>query len=169
MIFNTKKNLFTPIQGRYKSVNPLRTAREFCFQYFFHLQLPVFENLKKDLQEDTQIHVLRENISQFKESTNTLLNDETNKFVEDQIIHTLKNYDQIEEIISNNLKNWKISRLSKVDHTNLLLAVNELCFTKQTPLTIVINEAVEISKKFGTKESPSFINGVLDSVAKNRT
>ena len=145
----------------------IRGAREFCFQFFFHLQLPVFESLKNDLSENDSIGNVRKSISEFKESTNTLLQDNENKYVEDQVINTLKNYKVIEETISKHLKNWKISRLSKVDHTNLLLAVNELCFTKFAPNVVIINEAIEISKKFGSAESASFINGVLDSVSKS--
>lgn len=147
-------------------MNNFRIAREFCFQYFFHLQLPVFESLKNDLRSEVQLGVLRASINEFKESTNTLLNDDANLFIEKQVINTLKNYSEIEVIITEHLKNWKLSRLSKVDHTNLLLAVNELCFTKTAPMKVIINEAIEISKKFGSLESSSFINGVLDSVAK---
>lgn len=125
----------------------IRSAREFCFQYFFHIQLPVFESLKSGLISSNSTDSLRSSVQEFKESTNTLLADKEDKFVMDQIISTLKNYQEIEDIISKNLKNWKLSRLSKVDHTNLLLAVNELCFTKYAPNTVVINEAIEISKK----------------------
>lgn len=144
----------------------IRSAREFCFQFFFHLQLPVFESMKNELIDQGSTKSVQNSINDFKASTNTLLADHENKYVQDQVIQTLSNYKAIEEIISSNLKNWKISRLSKVDHTNLLLAVNELCFTKFAPDNVVINEAIEISKKFGSKESPSFINGVLDSVSK---
>lgn len=150
-------------------MNHLRIAREFCFQYFFHLQLPVFESLKTDLKSNNKIESLRVSIEEFKSSTNTLLNPDANAFVETQIVEALKNYDKIEELISGNLKNWKISRLSKVDHTNLMLAVNELCFTKTAPMKVIINEAIEISKKFGTIESSSFVNGVLDSIAKKES
>jgi len=146
-------------------VNNYRIAREFCFQYFFHLQLPVFEVLKGELKKDHKIENFRHNLNDFKASTNTLLSDEGNLYVEKQITETIKNYDEIETIISAHLKNWKISRLSKVDHTNLLLSVNELCFTKNAPMKVVINEAIEIAKKFGTQDSSSFVNGVLDSIA----
>ena len=144
----------------------LRAAREFCFQYFSHLQLPVFESLKKDLQSEGTPTLLTESLNSFKASTNTLLDDQANQFVQSQITSSLKNYIEIEKIITANLRNWKIGRLSKVDHTNLLLSVNDLCFSKSAPHKVVINEAVEISKKFGTLESSSFVNGVLDSIAK---
>ncbi len=148
-------------------MNNFRSAREFCFQFFFHLQLPVFASLKQELKEDNNLTNLRTSITDFKTSTNVLLDDKANEFVETQIVNTLKYYSEIEGIIEKNLKNWKISRLSKVDYTNLLLAVNELCYTKTAPMKVIINEAIEISKKFGSLESASFINGVLDSVAKS--
>ena len=147
-------------------MNNLRNAREFCFQFFFHLQLPVFDSLKGELQEEETHKLLSTHISDFKESTNTLLDDKMNKFVIKQLSSCLKNYKDVEKVISGNLKNWKISRLSKVDHTILILAVNELCFTKAAPPKVIINEAIELSKKFGSQESPSFINGILDSIAK---
>jgi N utilization substance protein B len=147
-------------------VNKLRLAREFCFQYLFHLQLPVFDSIKEELIGDQSKKILRSSINEFKSSTNSLFDDEVNMFVEELISGTLQNYTDVETTISNNLKNWKLSRLSKVDRTNLLLSVYELCYKPSTPVNVVINEAIEISKKFGTKESASFVNGILDNVAK---
>jgi N utilization substance protein B len=144
-------------------VNKKREAREFCFQYFFHLQLPVFEDIKKGISDDE----LSSSINEFKESTNSIFTDELNNYVFTQIKTTISNYSQIEEKIQKYLKNWKLNRISRVDHTNLLLAVNEVCFDKSTPVNIVINEAIEISKKFGSIESGPFVNGILDNIAKN--
>ncbi len=147
-------------------MNKKREAREFCFQYFFHLQLPVFEELKSDHKSGSGSSI-KSSIEEFKETTNTILSGDLSSFVVNQIEGTLEQYDFLEETIQKYLKNWKLSRLSKVDHTMLLLAVHELCFDGSTPVTVVINEAIEISKKFGTADSSSFINGVLDNVAKN--
>lgn len=144
-------------------MNKKREAREFCFQYFFHLQLPVFEDIKKGISDDE----LSSSINEFKESTNSIFTDELNNYVFTQIKTTISNYSQIEEKIQKYLKNWKLNRISRVDHTNLLLAVNEVCFDKSTPVNIVINEAIEISKKFGSIESGPFVNGILDNIAKN--
>lgn len=149
-------------------MNKLREAREFTFQYLFHLQLPVFESIKKELILDSTHSTLKDSIAEFKNSTNSMFDSETNKFIEDLIVGTLSHYDKVEEIISKNLKNWKISRLSKVDKTNLLIATYEISYVESTPINIVINEAVEISKKFGSAESASFTNGVLDNIAKNK-
>ncbi len=147
-------------------MNKKREAREFCFQYFFHLQLPIFRELKDELRTIEDEKSLIESIDEFKETTNTLLGDELNAFILSHIKSTLVNYEKIEEILKDHLKNWKLNRISRVDNTVLLLAANELCFMRDNKKNIVINEAIEISKKFGNAESASFINGILDNISK---
>jgi N utilization substance protein B len=144
-------------------VSARKAAREFCFQYFFHLQLPVFEELKRDLSDEN----IKESITEVKESIDILLDTEQNNFVFSQVKGTLENYEKVTELIEKYLVNWKSHRLSRVDFTNLLLSTHELIFLKENAPAVVINEAVEIAKKFGSKESSSFINGVLDNMAKN--
>lgn len=144
----------------------LQQTREFCFQYLFHLQLPIFKEIKTELQDTEHSQELIDSIHEFKQTTNSLFNDDMNQLIIERIQGTLLNYDALENAISENLKNWKIERLSKVDHTNLLLAAYELHFEQDTPKNVVINEAIEISKKFGTADSAGFVNGVLDSMAK---
>ena len=144
----------------------LKQAREFCFQYLFHLQLPIFESLKSELQNSATSELLENSIAEFKQTTNNLFEDGMNQIVLKRIQGILTNYDNLEEIISDHLKNWKISRIAKVDHTTLLLATYELHFETDTPAKVIMNEAIEISKKFGSEESPSFINGVLDKISK---
>lgn len=148
-------------------MNRKREAREFCFQYFFHMQLPIFKELRDSIIVENDEKAVLESIQEFKESTNTILSDELNSFVNENVLGTLKHYQSIEDTISRYTKNWKINRLSKVDHTNLMLSTFELLFQKKTPIKVVINEAIEISKKFGTSESASFINGILDKMVKS--
>lgn len=62
-------------------------------------------------------------------------------------------------------RNWRLERMAKVDRNILRLAVGELLNVPETPVKVVINEAVELAKRFGTAESPAFVNGVLDRVA----
>lgn len=147
-------------------MNPMRVAREFCFQYFFHMQLPIFKELRDSYIEDKDEKAVIASIQEFKESTNTFLDDNLNKYVLEITLGTLKKYLEIEEILSRYTKNWKVSRLSKVDHTNLMLSTFEMLYWKKTPVNVIINEAIEISKKYGTSESSSFINGILDKMAK---
>lgn len=61
---------------------------------------------------------------------------------------------------------WTLERMSMVDRNILRLGICELMFEASTPPKVVINEAVEIAKKFGTEDSPDFINGILDKVFK---
>ena len=148
-------------------MNKKSVAREFCFQYFFHLQLPVFEELRKESALNQDDRPLTASIGEFKESTDTLLEKDLYNYVVTLSRKTLNHYDSLEEKISSYLKNWKLSRLSKVDHTILLLAFSELLYHKETPPKVVINEFIEIAKKYGSKESSKFINGILDRFVKN--
>ena len=63
-------------------------------------------------------------------------------------------------------KGWKTARMAKVDLTILRLAVFEVVYDEDVPNRVAINEAVELAKKFGGNDSPSFVNGVLGKVAK---
>jgi len=74
---------------------------------------------------------------------------------------------QIDGIIQRHAKHWRLSRMAAVDRNILRLAVYELLSPGKTPCTVVINESLEIAKKFSTLESAQFVNGVLDSVRKD--
>ena len=72
--------------------------------------------------------------------------------------------DEIDQAISTSSKNWRLDRMAKVDRNILRLATAELLAVPSTPVRVLINEAVELGKQFGTADSPAFINGVLDRV-----
>ncbi len=63
--------------------------------------------------------------------------------------------------------NWKFERLSRIDLSAIRIAVYEMLASPELPVEIIIDEAVEIARKFGTAESSKFVNGVLDSIAKH--
>ncbi len=73
--------------------------------------------------------------------------------------------EEIDGILTDTSSGWKLNRMGKVDLTILRLAVYELRFDEDIPDKVAINEAVELAKKFGGDESPSFINGVLAKLA----
>ena len=79
----------------------------------------------------------------------------------------LENLSVIDDIIESNLNKWSMDRLFKIDLSILRVAVFELLYNKDTAKEIVINEAVEIAKKFGTEESPKFVNGILGSLIRS--
>lgn len=76
------------------------------------------------------------------------------------------NYQEINETISSHLKGYTIERLYKIDLAILVLAVIELNYIKENPKEVIINEAVELAKKYSTDKSPRFINGVLADIVK---
>lgn len=87
-------------------------------------------------------------------------------FAESLVVGLLSKLTEIDELISSNSHNWKIHRMNSVDKNVLRMGVYELLYCKETPTKVIINEAIEIGKKFGTGESSSFINGILDKIAK---
>ena len=72
---------------------------------------------------------------------------------------------EIDELIAASSKNWRIDRMSRVDRNILRLGACELLAFRDVPVKVVINEAVELAKRFGTAESSAFVNGVLDRIA----
>lgn len=80
----------------------------------------------------------------------------------------VENIDQIDEIVDGHLKGWNRNRISRVALTILRSAIYEMKFGPKTPVAVVINEAVELSKKYGSQDDPSFINGVLGSVDRSK-
>lgn len=70
----------------------------------------------------------------------------------------------IDSTIERYSSNWKINRMAGVDRNILRIAVYEILYCNDIPIKVSINEAIDIGKKFGTKESGAFINGILDSI-----
>lgn len=73
--------------------------------------------------------------------------------------------DEIDQIINAVAKGWKTTRMGKVDLTLIRLAVYEIKFEEDIPTGVAINEAVELAKRYGTDESPAFVNGILAKLA----
>jgi N utilization substance protein B len=89
------------------------------------------------------------------------------KFAKKLLKGVTENLDKIDRVIKNHLIDWDFDRLDKVDKQILRLGVYEILFT-DTPYQIVIDEAVKIAKNFSEDKSKSFINGILDKVAKEK-
>lgn len=73
---------------------------------------------------------------------------------------------EIDELLNANTQGWKTKRMNKVDLAILRLAVYEMTWDDDIPTKVAINEAVELAKRFGGDDSPSFVNGVLGKVAR---
>lgn len=79
----------------------------------------------------------------------------------------IANKDRIDEIITVASQRWSLSRMARVDRSIIRLATYEIALMPEVPPRVAINEAIEVAKRFGTDDSPQFINGVLDKIASN--
>src|SRR5688572_20803963 len=82
------------------------------------------------------------------------------------VSRTVEHVEEIDTIIQRHAENWRLDRMAIVDRNLLRLAVQEFIYDNETPKTVVINEAIEIARRFSGQESPQFINGILDSIRK---
>ena len=80
---------------------------------------------------------------------------------------TIQNLTEIDKQIKTQLEHWDFSRLNKVDQALLRIGVYSLLYQKDIPASVTIDEAVDISKEYGTDDSYRFVNGVLDGIRKN--
>jgi N utilization substance protein B len=94
--------------------------------------------------------------------------DGVREFADGLLRGTLDHLAQIDEELERQTAHWRLDRLAAVDRNILRLAMYELLFQSETPPAVVIDEAIEIAKKFGAEESPRFINGVLDGFLKRK-
>ena len=77
----------------------------------------------------------------------------------------LEHIDEIDALINEKSTGWKTSRMAKVDLSIIRIAVYEIKFEDDIPFKVSVNEAVELAKKYGTDESPAFVNGILAKFA----
>jgi N utilization substance protein B len=107
---------------------------------------------------------LETQIAQFCERSGTQA--EIIEFMRVLVEKVFAHAEEIDVLLNKFSDHWALERMSMVDRNILRLGICELAFTTATPPKVAINEAVEIAKKFGTEDSPDFINGILDKVFK---
>lgn len=90
---------------------------------------------------------------------------ENQSYIEEKCEDVVARLGEIDTIINEAAQGWKTSRMGKVDLTLIRLAVYEMKYEDEIPTGVAINEAVELAKKYGTDDSPSFINGILAKIA----
>lgn len=88
-------------------------------------------------------------------------------FAEDLFRAAASHREEIDKLIVEHSRNWRLERMSAVDRNLLRMAVGEMLAFKGTPFPIVINEALEIARRYSAAESINFLNGVLDSIARS--
>ena len=79
---------------------------------------------------------------------------------------TVDNLSKIDDMIAQQADNWRLSRMAVVDRNIIRMSIYEFLHEEDTPKLVIIDEAIEIAKKFGTQKSSQFINGILDGILK---
>lgn len=128
-----------------------RELREHIFEILFRVE---FMN-EEDMNE--QLELFFEDLEEAKTSDVD--------YIRKKYMAVREKLPMIDLIIDEKSTGWKTSRMGKVELTILRLAVYEMLFDDDIPVTVAINEAVEIAKKYGGDDTPAFINGVLAKVA----
>jgi len=129
-----------------------RKARESTLQILFQLEF-----------NDSQ---LDKTISQFLE--NKKADKEEEELCTRLICGIVANQAEIDKIIQSASQNWRISRMAIVDKNILRMAAYEMLYDKDLAPAIIINEAIEIAKKYSSEQSATFINGILDALNKKK-
>src|SRR6185295_8970355 len=81
-------------------------------------------------------------------------------------VGAIEQVEKIDAIITRHADNWRLDRMAVVDRNLLRLAIHEFLHDGDMPKAVIINEAIEIARRFSAEESPQFINGILDSIRK---
>lgn len=127
--------------------------RELAFKLIYSLEIQKVE----DLQEQIKLYI----------ESNNIENNNAEEYIKDAVLGINENKEKITNLIQKNLKaDWKIQRISKIDLAILRLAIYEIKY-KGIPYKVVINEAVELAKKYGEDTSKNFVNGILASIVKD--
>ncbi len=87
-------------------------------------------------------------------------------FYKDLYTATIANRQKIDEIIKKTSRNWEMERMPAIDRSILRMAVCEMMILSDAPVAVIIDEAIELAKKYSTEKSGKFVNGVLDSIAR---
>lgn len=132
-----------------------RLAREIALQSLYQLQMN--EGASRDAIAMAIEEAEHENEAELD------LNDEkiSPHYIEELVEGTIRHKLVIDDLLSEYLKSWRIDRLSKVDREVLRLATYEMIYRDDVPPKVVVNEAIDLAKHFGTEESGKFVNGVL--------
>ena len=135
-----------------------RRGRECAVQVLFLLDAGGFST-----RADDAVDLFRSSVFEPDEP----LDDESFAFASQLVSGTVQKLKGIDEAIQRTAQHWRLERMARVDRNILRLATYELLHAKDVPARAVLNEAIEMAKKYGTEESGAFVNGILDRVAQD--
>lgn len=126
--------------------------REHIFKILFRAEFYSAQEMKQ------QINYYLEDVPE--------INEKDADYITDKVLKTVDKIPELDELINEVSVGWPTTRLGKAELTIMRLAVYEMRFDEDIPVNVAINEAVELSKKYGADSAPSFVNGVLAKLAK---
>jgi N utilization substance protein B len=132
---------------RYDSI-PRRKSREFALQVLYQLDITKQDVIKT--------------LAQFQDHFSG--NEERDDFMERLVLGVLEHCQEIDRLIEKYSENWRLVRMNIVDRTILRMAIFELLYCEEIPPKVTLNEAIELGKRYGSEDSGSFINGILDRI-----
>lgn len=126
---------------------------------------------RKDARENAFILIFEKSFNDISpeeilETAKTVRDFATDDYVENVLFGVCENINKIDALISENAKGWKKERIGKVVISLLRLAIYEMLFVPQIPISVSVNEAVVLCKKYATEDDASFLNGILGTIAR---
>ena len=128
-----------------------KQIREQIFQILFRIE---FHN-RNEIEE--QIFLCLEEFDNLKEKDAS--------YIKDKVLRIAELLDEIDEMVNTSAEKWKTTRMAKAELTIIRLAVYEMKYEEEIPVSVAINEAVELAKIYGSDNSPGFVNGILAKLA----
>src|SRR5262249_32616954 len=149
-------------------IGPRRRAREIALQVLFSLDLNAGLTVPQALAQfwkDFAHEVRTDDSPRDGESPSGETPREVVAFAEKLVAGTVEHLGELDAIIQRASRNWRLERMARVDRNVLRLATYELRYVEEVPAKVVINEAIEVAKRYGAQESPAFVNGLLDRIS----
>lgn len=125
-----------------------RKSREFALQILYQLDIT-----KQDATKT---------LSQLQDHFSP--NEKRDEFTERLVLGVLEHCQEIDGLVEQNSENWRLDRINIVDRNILRIAIFELLYCGEIPPKVTLNEAIDLGKRYGSEDSGSFINGILDRI-----
>ncbi len=145
-----------------------RSGREYALKMIYSLQDQNAETAVEGLLADfwTNFRFNDDVLGEAKDEVQESVPVEIRRFAEDLVLGVARNLEKIDGVIEEFSTNWALERMARVDLSLLRLTAYELLYRPDVPSNAAINEAIELGKQYGTKETPAFINGILDKISR---
>jgi N utilization substance protein B len=125
-----------------------RRSREFALQVLYQL----------DITRQDALRAMAQSRDHFSQEA------ERDGFAERIVLGVLERGQEIDRLIGKYSENWRLDRMSRIDRNILRMAIFELLYCEDIPPKVTLNEAIELGKRYGSEDSGSFINGILDRI-----